>query len=96
MLLSPYASQCRLLLAQKSGCEVHTIDSFQGREADVVVLSLVRDGTRGFGFFEDARRLTVALTRAKTRLVVVASNVDAWPEHALLRAFYDATAATAA
>ena len=86
VLVSPYAAQCRLLLAQGTGCEVHTVDSFQGREADFVVLSLVRDGTHGFGFWEDARRLVVALTRARRRLVVLASNADAWPDDAPLTA----------
>ena len=42
---------------------VATTDSFQGREADVVLLSLVR--TSSPGFWSDARRLNVALTRAK-------------------------------
>ena len=74
VLLAPYVAQCRLLLAEKTGCEVHTVDSFQGREADTVVLDLVRDGTQGLGFWEDARRLTVAMTRAKTRLVLVVSS----------------------
>ena len=87
VLIAPYAAQCRLLLAQKTGREVHTVDSFQGREADVVVLSLVRDGTRGgsVGFWQDARRLTVALTRARKRLVVVATS-RAWPAGSPLHA----------
>ena len=72
VLLSPYLAQARLLLAAKSGFEVHTIDSFQGREADAVVLSLVRTGD-AFGFWEDERRLVVALTRAKKRMRVVGS-----------------------
>jgi hypothetical protein len=84
VLVSPYAAQCRLLLALGSGREVHTVDSFQGREADVVVVSLVRDGTRGLGFWKDARRLVVALTRARVRLVLLASNPDAWPPEAEL------------
>lgn len=91
VLVSPYAAQCRLLLALGSGREVHTVDSFQGREADVVVLSLVRDGGRGIGFWNDERRLVVALTRARTRLVLLASNPDAWPAEAgLTRCVRDA------
>ena len=39
VLISPYVAQCRLLLAQRTGRAVHTIDSFQGREADVVACS---------------------------------------------------------
>lgn len=85
VLISPYAAQCRLLLAQGTGREVHTIDSYQGHEAETIVLSVVRDGSNGLGFWSDPRRLTVALTRARTRLVVVASGVDRWPEDAPLR-----------
>lgn len=86
VILTPYLAQCHVLLGQALQCEVHTIDSFQGREAETVVLSIVRDGSAGFGFWEDARRLTVALTRARRRLVVIASNVDAWPD-GLLKEF---------
>ena len=87
VLIAPYQAQCRALLAQGTGCEVHTVDSFQGREADTVVLSVVRDGTAGtLGFWSDPRRVVVALTRARTRLVVVASAPEAWPADAPLRA----------
>lgn len=74
VLLTGYLAQCQVLLAQKTGCEVHTVDSFQGREADAVVLSLVRSSGRGF--WDDPRRLTVALTRARRRLIILASSDD--------------------
>ena len=74
VLLAPYAAQCRTLLSHRTKCEVHTLASFQGREAHTVILSLVRDGSHGVGFWEDSRRLTVALTRARERLVLVASR----------------------
>lgn len=83
VLITPYTAQCQELLALKTGYEVHTVDSFQGREADTVVLCCVRDGTHGIGFWEDARRLTVALTRAKTRLVLVCTSPERWPKCAL-------------
>jgi len=82
VLLAPYLAQARLLLAAKSGFEVHTIDSFQGREADAVVLSLVRTGD-ALGFWEDERRLVVALTRAKKKMRVVGSF--AWTTGPLAR-----------
>ena len=53
---------------------VRTVDSFQGQERDVVLLSCVRaDARRGIGFVADIRRLNVALTRAKASLWVVGS-----------------------
>ena len=69
VIIAPYQAQCRYLLAQKSNFVVHTVDSFQGREADAVVLSVVR--TQCAGFWSDSRRLNVALTRAKHCLRVV-------------------------
>lgn len=78
VILCPYVAQCRAILAQGLGVPVHTIDSFQGREADTVVVSLVRDGTSGVGFWSDDRRVAVALTRARRRLVLVLSNRAAW------------------
>ena len=68
---------------------VHTVDSFQGREADIVVLSCVRDGTRGLGFVDDDRRMTVALSRARKRLEIVASKTDMWPRESVVRRVMD-------
>merc|ERR1712190_476043 len=53
---------------------VHTVDSFQGSEADVVLLSFVRANPRGcIGFLSDFRRLNVALSRAKFHLLILAN-----------------------
>ena len=56
---------------------VGTVDSFQGSEADLVIISLVRNNSRtGFGalgFLRDQRRMNVALSRAKSQLVIVGS-----------------------
>ena len=56
---------------------IGTVDSFQGSEADVVVVSLVRNnhhaGRRALGFLGDSRRMNVLLSRAKWRLVLVGS-----------------------
>lgn len=56
---------------------VGTVDSFQGSEADLVVISLVRNNARAgagaLGFLRDRRRMNVALSRAKHKLVVVGS-----------------------
>ncbi|QWC57449.1 AAA family ATPase [Erythrobacter sp. 3-20A1M] len=61
----------------QGGKWVTTVDGFQGNEADVVVLSLVRNnagsGMRALGFLRDKRRMNVALSRAKSKLIIVGS-----------------------
>lgn len=75
IILTPYQAQARQLLSLGSNIPIHTIDSFQGREADIVVLSMVR--TESSGFWSDERRLCVALTRARHILCVV-GNCESW------------------
>ena len=77
VVISPYQAQTRELLAAGAK-HVHTVDSFQGQEADAVVISVVRN--REIGFWSDHRRLNVALTRAKHCLRVVGS-CDRWTGH---------------
>lgn len=61
----------------EDGGPVGTVDSFQGSEADIVVISLVRNnhhtGKRALGFLSDPRRMNVLLSRAKWKLVLVGS-----------------------
>ena len=56
---------------------VGTVDSFQGSEADIVIVSMVRNnpmtGRSGLGFLSDPRRMNVLLSRAKSKLVIVGS-----------------------
>lgn len=56
------------------GVEVSSVDAYQGREADVVLFSCVRAGSGPLGFVKDARRLNVALTRARQALYIVGSE----------------------
>jgi superfamily I DNA and/or RNA helicase len=76
-VISPYDAQVqrlRQLLAAEveSGLEVDTVDGFQGREKEAVIVSLVRSNEAGeVGFLADVRRMNVALTRARSKLVVV-------------------------
>jgi regulator of nonsense transcripts 1 len=72
-VLSPYAKQVSELKSRvPPGVGVHTIDSFQGRESEIVIFSTVRCNVeREIGFVEDERRLNVMWTRAKLALVIV-------------------------
>jgi superfamily I DNA and/or RNA helicase len=76
-VIAPYDAQVqrlRQLLAAEveRGLEVDTVDGFQGREKEAVVVSLVRSNDAGdVGFLADVRRMNVALTRARSKLVVV-------------------------
>ncbi|CDF35430.1 unnamed protein product [Chondrus crispus] len=55
--------------------EIDTVDSFQGREKDVIVFSCVRTASahRGIGFVRDVRRMNVGLTRARSSLIILGS-----------------------
>lgn len=75
VILAPYLAHARRILSKKSGFPVLTCDAFQGKEADGVVLCIVR--TEAPGFFAEERRLNVGLTRARDALRVV-TNVRSW------------------
>lgn len=84
-VISPYKQQIGILKEQlehspdlkdiKDKIAINTIDSFQGQERDIVYISLVRSNDRGeIGFLNDIRRMNVAMTRARKKLVVVGDS----------------------
>ena len=73
-IISPYHDQVNRIDDQLEveDLEVDTVDGFQGREKEVVLVSLVRSNDRGeIGFLDEPRRFNVALTRARRKAVVV-------------------------
>ena len=78
-VISPYAGQVRLIRSmvdeQIQGLEVKSVDGYQGREKEIIVLSTVRSNEEGnVGFLSNYRRLNVALTRAKRGLIVIGDD----------------------
>lgn len=76
-VISPYSAQVRLLASRltQPGLEVDSVDGFQGREKEVVILSLVRSNVEGeLGFLNDTRRMNVAMTRARRKLLVIGDS----------------------
>ncbi len=79
-IISPYSEQVKYLRNVIEDDEffhpfditVNSIDGFQGQESDVIYISLVRSNSAGeIGFLADERRLNVAMTRAKKKLVII-------------------------
>lgn len=74
--ISPYSGQvaaAKELLS--SSLRISTIDSFQGQEKEIILLSLVRSNEDGdIGFLKDYRRMNVAITRAREQLVVIGDS----------------------
>jgi predicted DNA helicase len=76
-VIAPYAAQVRLLRGRLdlSELEVDTVDGFQGREKEAILLTMVRSNDRGeIGFLADTRRTNVAMTRARRKLIVVGDS----------------------
>jgi len=71
-VITPYKDHEDYLKQLIPQVEVKTVDGFQGREKEVIIISLVRSNPQEeIGFLEDLRRLNVALTRAKRKLILV-------------------------
>ncbi len=76
-IIAPYAAQVRLLRSQNDlkSLEIDTVDGFQGREKECTLITLVRSNPIGeIGFLGDVRRMNVALTRARRKLIVVGDS----------------------
>jgi predicted DNA helicase len=75
-IITPYDDQVDLIQSLVGEeVEVHTVDGYQGREKEVIVLSFVRSNKEGeLGFLTDLRRLNVALTRAKRKLIAIGDS----------------------
>ena len=83
-IISPYKEQVQLIteliaddeeLKAHTNIRVKTIDGFQGQEKDIIYISLVRSNSKGeIGFLADTRRMNVALTRAKKKMVVIGDS----------------------
>ena len=98
-IISPYRAQVRYLrqllykepFFRRFRCllSVHTVDGFQGQERDVVFVSLVRANEEGqIGFLRDLRRMNVAITRARMKLVILGDAVTL-TRHPFYKALYD-------
>ena len=79
-IIAAYSAQARRLrellrVERAAGLEIGTVDGFQGREKEAVIVDLVRSNEMGeIGFLANTRRMNVALTRAKRFLLVVADS----------------------
>lgn len=76
-VISPYDAQVGLIrkMLRVDDLEIKTVDGFQGREKEVVIVSFVRSNNYGeIGFLKDLRRLNVSITRAKRKLVLIGDS----------------------
>ena len=100
-IISPYKEQVQYLTTQialdpyfdnyRSQIAIKTVDGFQGQERDVIYISLVRSNDmKEIGFLNDIRRMNVALTRAKKKLVVIGDSATL-ANHIFYKNFLDYT-----
>ena len=73
-IISPYADQVNII-QNKTNIEVKSVDGFQGHEKEIIIISTVRSNKYGeIGFLKDLRRLNVAITRAKRKLIIIGNG----------------------
>ena len=97
-LITPYAAQARHLRHQlsHSNVEIGTVDGFQGREKEAIIISLVRSNEKSdIGFLADTRRMNVALTRARRKLLLIgdSATIAAHPFYQRLLDYFDSIGA---
>ncbi|UKN01063.1 AAA domain-containing protein [Paracrocinitomix mangrovi] len=76
-VITPYRAQLHLIQDELKEITEYsnTVDSFQGQERDIIVISLVRSNEKGeIGFLKDYRRMNVAMTRAKLKLIMIGDS----------------------
>ena len=94
-VISPYRAQVQLLRSMLMKWEffkpfrrqisVNTVDGFQGQERDIIVISMVRSNDEGqIGFLRDLRRMNVAITRARMKLIIL-GNRETMTRHPFYR-----------
>ena len=100
-VISPYRAQIQYLrqLIRKRAffkpfrhlISVNTVDGFQGQERDIILISLVRANEQGqIGFLKDLRRMNVAITRARMKLIIL-GNVQTLTQHPFYKKLYLST-----
>jgi superfamily I DNA and/or RNA helicase len=97
-IITPYAAQVRWLREQagQEDLEIDTVDGFQGREKEAVLFSCVRSNSTGdIGFLADTRRMNVALTRARRKLIVVgdSATIGGHEFYATMLAYFESVGA---
>jgi ATP-dependent RNA/DNA helicase IGHMBP2 len=93
-VITPYSAQVRLLRERlkRPEIEIDSVDGFQGREKEAIIVSLVRSNPDGeIGFLEDIRRMNVALTRARRKLIVIgdSATITLHPFYQRLVTYFD-------
>ena len=98
-IISPYRAQVQYLRRQLKKKEwvkpfrhlisVNTVDGFQGQERDIILISLVRANDAGqIGFLRDLRRMNVAITRARMKLIIL-GDASTMTRHPFYKKLYD-------
>ena len=98
-VISPYRAQVQYLRSlikkrvffkpYRSLISVNTVDGFQGQERDVILISLVRSNDDGqIGFLRDLRRMNVAITRARMKLIIL-GNVQTMTKHEFYKKLWE-------